>query len=191
MQLRVFNRHCAFSTASAEKLRPASFSREECFRSLLGGDSGNFSLHLFYDCARGEWSSHFTSRPEYTDRLASREIFEGGTEAGAFLALLDHIVSKDFSDDDVIYIVEDDYMHRPGWVEALLDAGLQTPANYWTLYDNPDKYENSLKLPSRIFLGNVCHWRETPSTTNTFATRFKTLKEDIRLFRKYSTGVSV
>ena len=82
-------------------------------------------------------------------------------------------------------------MHRPGWVEALLDAGLQTPANYWTLYDHPDKYENSLKLPSRIFLGNVCHWRETPSTTNTFATRFKTLKEDIRLFRKYSTGVSV
>ena len=35
---------------------------------------------------------------------------------------------------------------------------------------------------------NLCHWRQIPYTTNTFATKIKTLKEDLEIHQKHSIG---
>jgi hypothetical protein len=95
--------------------------------------------------------------------------------------------------EDFVYLLEDDYIHRPGSKNALLEA-LEI-ADYVTLYDHPDKYKldgqggNELNYKSlqktRIYLTKSSHWRETNSTTMTFAARVKTLREDYQIWKKY------
>lgn len=110
-----------------------------------------------------------------------------GSEALAFLHLLDYIISRNFSPDTIIYIVEDDYLHRPGWI-SILREGFSLPIDYVTLYDHRDKYFLSMyrKLTARLYTTQSCHWRTTPSTTNTFATRFDTLLADLPIHRRFS-----
>jgi hypothetical protein len=61
-------------------------------------------------------------------------------------------------------------------------------ADYVTLYDHKDKYFFPMyhSLQSRIFHTKSCHWRTTPSMTQTFAVRWKTLMEDLSIHRKFS-----
>jgi hypothetical protein len=89
---------------------------------------------------------------------------------------------------DLIYFVEDDYLHTPLSKEVLIN-GLQT-FDFVTLYDHPDKYVNAntevnkivgnpfIKDNSeetRLYLGTFCHFKLTNSTTMTFATKVSTL----------------
>jgi hypothetical protein len=60
-----------------------------------------------------------------------------------------------------------------------------------TLYDHKDKYFLYPDLTSRIFASPTCHWRTTPSTTNTFALHFRTLLRDLDLHRRYSEGRAI
>jgi hypothetical protein len=111
-----------------------------------------------------------------------------GTEAGAFLALLDYLESLSLHPETPIYLVEDDYVHREGWTDVLLE-GLQIPGiDYVTLYDHKDKYTDPMyqNLTSKLLLTQSCHWRTIPSTTQTFAARWKTLQRDLSIHRRYS-----
>lgn len=108
-----------------------------------------------------------------------------GTDQGAFLELMKIIESKNFDPETIIYIVENDYLHRPKWCEILLE-GFETDADYITLYDHPDKYTDYPDLQSKIFVTKSCHWRTVPSTTNTFAVKYKTLMEDMDLHKYYA-----
>jgi len=51
--------------------------------------------------------------------------------------------------------------------------------DYVTLYDHPDKYFLSMynALQSNILVSKYSHWRTTPSTCNTYAMKWKTLKK--------------
>lgn len=101
-------------------------------------------------------------------------------------------VASSFNDSDIVYFLEDDYLHLPDSKQLLIEA-LEI-ADYATLYDHPDQYLcrisshggaaplNNRDLHSyRIFLTGHSHWREIPSTTMTFAVQVKTLREDIRI----------
>lgn len=183
-KIELFSRHCIYSSISQHKLRLPGFRRDLCFRNLIETmDPGRVNLTCFLDTAKGESSSHFLSETQYP-------IIEtqAGSEAVAFLRLLTHIESLDLDPETVIYIVEDDYLHRSGWIDVLLQ-GIQIPGvDYVTLYDHKDKYfwPTYRNLTSRIFATASCHWRTTPSTTQTFATRWKTLKRDMAIHRKFS-----
>lgn len=178
-KVEVFSRHCFFSDASAHKRRPSGFSKQLCHENLL--DTIDFSLanlHLILDIAKGE--THFL-------KGQATEI-QAGTEAAAFLQLLQLVEEKNFHPDTVLYFVEDDYLHRPGWLPVLLE-GMSIPGvDYATLYDHNDKYtfEMYKDLKSKIYATRSCHWRTIPSTTQTFAVRWSTLQRDLPIHRRYS-----
>lgn len=106
------------------------------------------------------------------------------------------------SDEQYVYLLEDDYIHLPG-SKIKIEEGLMI-ADYVTLYDHPDKYEifddshktaNPLNLKFlrkvSLYKTKSSHWRETNSTTMTFATKVKTLKEDYSVWEKYTTNRNV
>lgn len=175
--IQVFVRHCNFSAASAHKKRPPGFSREACHQNLLATADSRVHFTYFLDTAKE--GDHFI-KPHAI-------LIKEGTEAGSFLKMLDHVERLSFHPDTIIYFVEDDYLHRPGWVDILFE-GFSTEADYVTLYDHPDKYSSYPKLNSKILITSSCHWRTTPSTTNTYAMRFSTLKQDISIHRRFSLG---
>ena len=78
----------------------------------------------------------------------------------------------------------------------MLESGFDLAFDYVTLYDHPDKDMNPVEggnvfclgrsEESRVFLGEYCHWKLTNSTTMTFSSRVKTLKQDEDVLRKWT-----
>jgi hypothetical protein len=183
--IEVLARYCAHSPISQHKERPPGFSHAACFRNLLDTFTGEGArLTLFYDAKRGPLSAHFLS--QYPSLPI--HVFEEGSEAGSFLRLLDYALT--LPDESAVYFLEDDYLHRPGWLQVLRE-GLSLPGiSYVTLYDHRDKYDDPRyrNLSSRLLLSPSTHWRTTPSTTHTFACFVKTLRRDASIHRRYSSG---
>jgi len=94
-----------------------------------------------------------------------------------------------------VYFVEDDYLHGPLSPAALVE-GLEV-ADYVTLYDLSDKYmngsdggpnpfvENGGEL-TRVLRTKSAHWKLTNSTTMTFATTVRTLREDYDIWDRHT-----
>ena len=173
-----------FRTTSnkAGKFRPDWFSYEACFRNLLKEFPAE-DITVFFD---GTPSSSFSDdlKIVYTD---------AGSEAQSFTNLIDYILSLEcLPDDEIVYIVEDDYLHRPGAMKILKEAFDCLDVDYVTLYDHSDKYfpgyfeRFAHGFKTSLIFTDSSHWRNTPSTTNTFATRVKTLREDIDEHKKFS-----
>ncbi len=174
--IQVFVRHAIYSSVSARKERFPHFSRETCHRNLLATSDSRVHITHLLDTAHD--GTHFLNN--YIE-------IKAGSEGKSFLCLLDHVSNLDLHPDTIVYFLEDDYLHRPGWVDILLE-GFSTGADYVTLYDHNDKYTSYPKLTSKIFATPSCHWRTTPSTTNTYAMRLSTLQEHLPIHRKFSTG---
>ena len=98
---------------------------------------------------------------------------------------------------DLFYFLEDDYLHRENSANILLE-GFELGGDYVTLYDHPDKYmspemggnKRNVDGPeeTRVYCSKSTHWKLTNSTTLTFASKVKTLKEDESIIRKYTNG---
>ena len=47
-----------------------------------------------------------------------------------FLNLLNYVNDQDYPENDIIYFVEDDYLHKEGWVDILLEGFKYIGADY-------------------------------------------------------------
>ena len=183
--MRVFVRHCNFSPSSAHKKRDAWFSHEKCFKNLLEVFQDH-SVTVFFD---GDPTNHFVNK---YDGFTLKTYDQGGTDAKSLKGLLEYIHSLDIPGDEVIYVCEDDYVHKPGAPEKIME-GLSVGSDYVTLYDHPDKYftqymqmyGQGLDFKTQLVLGPTCHWRTTPSTTSTYACRSSTMNADYDIHIKY------
>lgn len=188
-KIQIFNRHCAFSSVSQFKDRPVWFDRERIHKNLLSTLNPELcDLHIFFD---GDgWGNHFVKK--YHEEVESKSF---GSEASSFIGLIEHVASLSLDKGTIIYIVEDDYLHAPNWCEAMLDGFnlFGNSKSYITLYDHADKYffPEYADLRSKIVAGNVCHWRNTPSTTNTYAGTIERFIADIDYHLLFSRGVSI
>ena len=107
-----------------------------------------------------------------------------GSGAGTFNYALD--IALKYNDDEIVYFVENDYLHLPN-SDRVLAEGFSLGASFVTLYDHPDKYLDPEKggnpyckggaEDTRVYLTKSSHWKMTNSTTMTFASKVKTLKE--------------
>jgi hypothetical protein len=112
---------------------------------------------------------------------------------GVFMYMMEKILGCQKDPNDVIYFLEDDFLHLPG-SKSILFEGLEI-SDYVTLYDHPDKYWyeadqgnffNYKKLQkTRLYITKSVHWREINSTVMTFACRIKTLEDDYKIWRTY------
>ncbi len=185
--VEIFVRHCHYSAASAHKERFATFSKEKCFRNLLNTiDQDRVGVTFFLDTHYPSEGRHFLSKQ------AQHPIVEvkAGNEAASFLAMIDYVAAQDLNPDTIIYFLEDDYIHKQGWVDVLVEGMGIEGVDYVTLFDHRDKYffPSYVDLRSKIFYTDSCHWRTTPSTTNTYAMRFKTLIKHLPVHKAFSEG---
>ena len=183
--IEIFSRHCLHSSISGHKKRLDEFSRKKCYLNFLATlPSQKVNVTYFLDVAQGKREDHFL------DQSSQVVEFQGGSETSSFLYVLNYAERMKMDPETILYFVEDDYLHREGWVDILLE-GFQLPGiDYVTLYDHQDKYFSPSydTLESKIFASPSCHWRTTPSTTNTFAVRYKTLMKHLAIHRKFSEG---
>lgn len=118
-----------------------------------------------------------------------------GHGAGTFNLALDRALNGE--DGEIVYFVENDYLHKQGSVEVLMD-GFSLGAPFVSLYDHPDKYKEPAlggnpyceggAEDTRVYLTDSCHWKITNSTTMTFATKVSTLKRVESILRKHTSG---
>ena len=180
--IRAFQRHCNFSTQSANKPRPEWFNREKIFDSFISTLDDRVDYTAFHDSGNGSIEDHFLNNKE-----VNKITKFGGNDAQSFLNLLNYVVEQDYNVDDIIYFLEDDYLHKEGWIDVLLEGFDKIGADYYTLYDHPDKYYLPMyeNLTSKIIATPLSHWRTVPSTTNTYACTMGTLKKHINIHIKY------
>jgi hypothetical protein len=118
-----------------------------------------------------------------------------GHGAGTFNTALD--IALGLPEDETVYFLENDYLHRYN-ADRVLESAFDLEFDYVTLYDHPDKYMNPFEggnpfcskrsEATRVYLGEYCHWKLTNSTTMTFAAKVKTVKQDISVLRKWTSG---
>lgn len=186
-KIQLFVRHCNFSEVSQHKRRIPGFSRQKCHENLLATvDRERVDITFLIDTFHPSLAPHFIFQQNEFPVIEIKE----GSETGSFLRLLDHVTSLKLKSDTIVYFLEDDYLHREGWVDVLLEGFTIPTASYVTLFDHRDKYFLPMytDLHSKIFQTATCHWRTTPSTTNTYAMRYETLKEHLPLHKKFSEG---
>jgi hypothetical protein len=183
-KIEVFLRHCYYSNVnSSTRNRPDWWDKEKVFnnfKTTLNLETTNCTI--IYDKHYGERKDTFLK-----DETNVYEI-NCGKESTSFIETLNYILSQNFDDDTIIYFLEDDYVHRHDWDKILID-GFNLPVEYVTLYDHGDKYQEMYKdFMTKVLHTKLSHWMPVPSTTNTFATKFRTLKEDKDIHIHYSTN---
>lgn len=182
--IQVFMRHCYYSPNSSlpNRHRPDWFDKIKLFENFKKTVNPELAEYtIVYDEKFGPIQDTFLKNENNV------KIINCGQESSSFSKTFDIALENNFSDDTIIYFLEDDYLHRPGWCEVLLD-GFSLPVDYISLYDHLDKYisHGYENLQSKIFISNFVHWRTTPSTCNSYAAKIKTLKLDYGIHKHYS-----
>jgi len=119
---------------------------------------------------------------------------EKGNGAATFNLALDEALTYD--DDEIVYFIENDYLHKPG-SQKIIQEAFELGASFVSLYDHPDKYMIPEKggnpyckggaEDTRVYLTDSCHWKITNSTTMTFAAKVSTLKRTEETLRKWTS----
>jgi len=117
-----------------------------------------------------------------------------GNGSATFRNALDMAIEEN-EDNDIVYLLEDDFLHKEGSKKLLTEA-LNELNCYATLYDHPDKYLNRDRggnqfieqggEVTRVIKTETIHWKITNSTVMSFAARVSRLKLDKELLEKHS-----
>jgi hypothetical protein len=171
------------------KVKPNYINNENCLRNFCNVFFDYiYNIHIIADNVSDDTYNMIRKfiDPHNIERV------KVGHGAGTFNLALNKVLK--WEDNDIVYFVENDYIHKPNSPEILLE-GINIGSDYISLYDHPDKYidgvnpfvEGGSEL-TRVFLSNSCHWKLTNSTTMTFAAKVKTLREDEKILRSFTQG---
>jgi hypothetical protein len=176
MKIHIFYRHYSGADTSSKHLyRPEGFSYEKSFKSLWDTIKGypNVRLTVMMD---GSKQSTFLEKYD-----VDVYEFEGGSDNASFFETVRYAKSKNIGDNDLVYFLENDYLHVNGWVDKVIDLfSTFSGLSYVSLYDHNDKYFLSMyeDLVSKIITTKTHHWRTTPSTCGSFIIPKQILEED-------------
>ena len=158
------------------KNRPVWFDYEKCFANLLKTVKGkDVDIHLVMD---GKIDNNWVNK--YKNNYTPHEIV-GGNMENVTKELYKIVKQANIDNNDLVYILENDYIHTNYWVDKVIDLYQSFEGlSYISLYDHNDKYFLPMykDLTSKIFVTNLCHWRTTPSTCGSYITSKKIFDED-------------
>jgi hypothetical protein len=178
------------SDAGYSKVKPEYINNELCLKNAL----------TIFPWTEYGWSIIADNITEETNNMIQKYIprdhinyVSVGHGAGTFNLALDEALKWD--DDEIVYFVENDYLHKPG-SDKILKEGFDLGASFISLYDHPDKYISPSDggnpycdggaEDTRVYLTDSCHWKITNSTTMTFASKVSTLKQTEPILRKWT-----
>jgi len=180
------------SDAGYNKVKPDYIDNEKCLKNFRD---------VFYDYINDiHIIADNCSKPtiEMINKYISPENIENvsiGHGAGTFNLALDKALK--WEDDEIVYFVENDYLHKPGSSD-ILKEGFDLGASFVALYDHPDKYMDPKSggnpyceggaEDTRVYLTDSCHWKITNSTTMTLASKVSILKQTEDILRKHTSG---
>jgi hypothetical protein len=172
------------------KVKPNYINNENCLKNAL----------TVFPWTQYDWSIIADNVSEETNDMIQKYITRDhihyvsvGHGAGTYNVALDEALQS--SDDEIIYFLENDYLHKPN-SDKILQEGFELGASFVSLYDHPDKYigpDRGGNLycdggaeDTRVYLTTSCHWKITNSTTMTFASKVATLKRTEHILRKWT-----
>ena len=178
------------SDAGYNKVKPEYIDNEKCLAN---------AVETFTEA---DWSIIADNISEETNDMIQQyksrdhiEYVSVGHGAGTFNLALDEALT--YGDEEIVYFIENDYLHKPE-AQKVLEEGFSLGASFVALYDHPDKYlDPSLggnpycvggAEDTRVYLTESCHWKITNSTTMTFAAKVSTLKRVESILRKHTSG---
>lgn len=171
-----------------KKEKPSYITKEKCLKNALE----KFPLE------KVKWNILADNVSEDTYQMICRYVPSKqvkrvcvGNGAGTFRIVYQDAIQNNL--DDLVYFLEDDYLHLEGSLETLVNAAEINYTDYFTLYDHPDKYGNNSPNPfvhggenTKIYWCKNHHWKETNSTTMTFAAFVNVLIEDKKIFWRWT-----
>jgi hypothetical protein len=123
-------------------------------------------------------------------------IYEVSVGHGAGTFRIAYELALGYSSNSFVYFLENDYLHKKEAFHIITEAVTLNLSDYYTLYDNPDKYSYSLcsKNPfiinggekTNVILSKYTHWKYTNSTTMTFGAFVDVLKKDKNIFWRWT-----
>tara|TARA_R110000822_G_scaffold127456_7_gene263015 strand:+ start:2273 stop:2956 length:684 start_codon:yes stop_codon:yes gene_type:complete len=164
MKIHIFYRHFDISGTDGRR-RPQWFDFEKCFKNLLNTIEGTqVNLNVIFD---GHVEKNWIDK--YKDKFTTHEIKAGGDQS-SFFQTWEIVKNSNIEDNDLIYFLENDYLHLEGWVDKVVELFEKYDLlHYISTYDHNDKYfANYDDLVSKIFITDTHHWRTTPSTCGSF-----------------------
>jgi hypothetical protein len=179
------------SDTGYNKVKPDYINNENCLKNFVYA-FGNRDLEVIADNCSKETLQMIT-KYVHPNKITTVSIGHG---AGTFNLALDKALK--WNDDEIVYFVENDYIHLPGSPQ-ILEEGFNLGAHYMTLYLHPDKFmppgqggnpevDVDGGYETKVYRGATQLYAVFNSTTMTFAAKVKTLKEDEAILRKYTSG---
>jgi hypothetical protein len=173
------------SNTGYNKVKPTYINNKNCLNNALFIFNKS-NWRIIADNVNDETKEFLSSKSKTVEHVSV------GHGAGTFNLALDYALT--LPDNEIVYFLENDYLHKPE-SDKVLEEGFKLGSDYVALYDHPDKYmdggnpfvEDGGEV-TKVFLSNSCHWKLTNSTTMTFAAKIKTLREDEKILRKYTSG---
>lgn len=158
--------------------RPEGFSKWSCLLSLLRAADAcpTAVLHFICDGPVPEKVCGVMAR------FGSLERLDAFGNCGSYRHAVARLADSDVGADDLGYLCEDDYLHRPEALGVLHGVGPSLPlGTYVSLYDHPDRYrrEDDLRTFGRaVELWEGRHWRAIESNALTFGASVATFRAD-------------
>lgn len=183
------------SSNSYNKKRIKNATKKKCLLNALSVfDSNTHNWELYGDAVNEETQKEIDEILIKFPKVKYTKI-NTGSGAASFNVVLTEALKK--PDEDIIYFLEDDYI----WLEGgngMIEDTLNSGAHYYTSYNHPDKYIPPPKgnpevdvdggYFTKIYNIKGNFYYIVNSTTMTFASKVKTLKDDESILRKHTIG---
>lgn len=194
-KINIYLRACNSAQNKPNNGRPSWYSQDKCFYNLL--KTINFNLARLVVVHDGDTANTLTEvlQDDYPYEIKNIDTksytgysYEPNCGSSKSLCLTSEVIKNDnIPENELIYILEQDYLHLPGWCEEVLDlynnlhkyAHRDSNTLFTNLYHHPDKmifnnpnvnnefsmYKN---LESKIIATKYRYWRFLPSLTSSW-----------------------